>query len=735
MIGLTRSTPRRRRIASRILAASALIAVVVGTGNQLAEASDIGGIFQLDGNPQDAAVATAPDDWQTLQTSTAKDVQFVASTAIPVADAQSPTDVTYFTGGGSKDVREVGAWQYSDGDVAPDKDEILNATAAAYKVDTDADNNKELVVFFSADRFANDGDSQIGFWFFKDDVHPNGSGGFTGAHMAGDILVLSDFSQGGTVANLNAYEWIGGKNPLKLLNAGAGSVDCDAAAHNPLVCAIENDGATSSIWSYTAKTGPVNSYPTGSFLEGGINVTKLVPGSSLCFASFMAETRSSTSSTAQLKDFAQGSFPVCAPKTELTMSASPAGDHHTGDPVTFSYFEKNTGTGPLTGPSVTDTNCSPVTEKKTAGFNDGDANQNSKLDPGETWVFTCSGTADSTEHVAIAHGTDANFNNVDVTWCANPAAPPTGVFCSQTERTTLTLTLINPSTTLTMSASATIVHSGDSVTFTYKELNDGDGPITGSPYAISVTDDKCSPVTAKTTTFNGNPYNVGDLDHDNVLDNAVGQAAAEEWQFTCTKNVTATETHTAVGSGTDSAGAQVTFVASGTCTSSATKFCDQSEKTTLAVTVINPGTQVTISASATVTYTFFEENKGNVPLTSISVDTSLVGCTSPATPDLVTFNGNQYNSGDLDHDNKLDPVAGATPAEKWKFSCTGPALTWKTGDPNAVQSNTGTGHGFDTSNVVSGGADVTYGTNCVSTSSKVCDSREQSSVKVTISAN
>lgn len=721
----------RRRAFVRMLAVLALMTAVVGTTNQSASASNIAGLFQLDGDPQDATLATAPDDWETLKSSTAKDAGFVAKTAIPIVDGESPADTTYFTGGGSKDVRDIGAWQYSSNDVAPDKDEILNAGAAAYKVDTDDNGVKELIVFFNADRFANDGDSQIGFWFFKDDVHPDGSGRFTGEHKAGDVLVLSDFSQGGTIANLKAYEWIGGKNPLKELNAGSGSVDCEASGHNANVCAVENDGNTNAIWAYTPKSGSANVYPTGSFLEGGINVTKLVPSGQPCFASFLAETRSSTSPTAQLKDFASGSFPVCAPKTELTMSKSPTGAHHAGDPVTFTYFEKNTGVGgPLSNPYVTDDNCSPVTEKKTGGFNDGDANQNSLLDFNETWQFQCSTTATSATavHTAIGHGTDAGFDNVDVTWCANPNSPPTGVFCSQTERAQLTLEIINPSTSLTISASATVVHNGASVTFTYKEKNDGDGPITGSPFAIGVTDDKCSPVNPTMVTFEGNQYNVGDLDHDGVLDEA-GVNAAEEWTFTCTKTVTVTETHTALGSGTDSAGANVTYVVSGTCTSTATLFCDQSERATLAVTVINPGTEVTVSASAVVTYTIYEENKGDVPLTSVKVDTSLTGCANPATADLVTFEGNQYNSGDVNHNNKLDP------GEKWKFSCTGPALVWKTGDAAVHQTNTVTGHGKDTSNLASGGADVTWETGCITTASKYCDAREQTSVKVTIAAS
>ncbi|MGZ4213568.1 MAG: hypothetical protein ACXVQV_10075, partial [Actinomycetota bacterium] len=51
-------------------------------------------------------------------------------------------------------------------------------------------------------------------------------------------------------------------------------------------------------------------FPTGSLYEGGINITRLVPGVE-CLKSFMAETRSSQSVTAQLKDLALGPFDTC----------------------------------------------------------------------------------------------------------------------------------------------------------------------------------------------------------------------------------------------------------------------------------------------------------------------------------------------------------------------------------------------------------------------------------------
>jgi hypothetical protein len=85
----------------------------------------------------------------------------------------------------------------------PDKDNITNAYAAAYTV------NGELLIYFGADRFANDGDAQLGFWFFQENVSLNPNGSFSGTHLVGDILVLANFSQGGSVSTIQVLEWVG----------------------------------------------------------------------------------------------------------------------------------------------------------------------------------------------------------------------------------------------------------------------------------------------------------------------------------------------------------------------------------------------------------------------------------------------------------------------------------------------------------------------------------------------
>ena len=132
-----------------------------------------------------------------------------------------------FTGGGSKDPQDVSNWLWKDGAGGlPDKDNLLHSFAARYSLpndpndpaqanDTvcDADGNPtcELLVFGS-DRYDNSGDAQQGFWFFQNKITADGApsqGGnkFTGVHKPGDLLVISDFSNGGTTSTITVYEW------------------------------------------------------------------------------------------------------------------------------------------------------------------------------------------------------------------------------------------------------------------------------------------------------------------------------------------------------------------------------------------------------------------------------------------------------------------------------------------------------------------------------------------------
>jgi hypothetical protein len=97
------------------------------------------------------------------------------------------------------------------------------------------------------------------------------------------------------------------------------------------------------------------------------------------------------------------------------------------------------------------------------------------------------------------------------------------------------------STILTKTADKTTAAIGETVTYSYAETNDGTVPLT----SVSVTDDKCSPV-----TFTG-----GDTNGNGVLD------VGETWHFQCATsyNSAGTKTNTAIGRGTAPDGTVITY--------------------------------------------------------------------------------------------------------------------------------------------------------------------------------
>jgi hypothetical protein len=136
---------------------------------------------------------------------------------------------------------------------------------------------------------------------------------FTGGHVDGDLLVVSEFSGGGRVSTINVYQWegddaTGSLNP----NPIAEGVDCrDLEAADPDdVCAAANEVAITTPWDTVAKTTIGKSLPTAQFFEGGLNLAALGLGDT-CFNTFIADTRSSTSLTATLFDFARGQLGEC----------------------------------------------------------------------------------------------------------------------------------------------------------------------------------------------------------------------------------------------------------------------------------------------------------------------------------------------------------------------------------------------------------------------------------------
>ncbi|KEA62102.1 putative internalin [Marinobacterium lacunae] len=313
-----------------IMAAGLVTALTVKAVDEL-------GVFELDGNA--VAEATAGDDWNTPPDSGSA----IAFTGI-LAD---PPPLTIFTGGGSKDVNDVFEWKYTEGS-SPPKDEITNAYAAAYinTLDTGVHSPGDLIITFGLDRFANNGDAFAGFWFFQDEVGLGPDGQFVGEHQVGDILVLVEYPQGANaMPEVKVYEW----NPAlqdaapNLHQLFSGTAECNAAHTGP-ACAITNHQDETAPWPYDPKFGTEGTFPFESFFEGGINVSYLLGGEAPCFSSFLAETRSSRSETAQLKDFVLGAFDVCSIEVTKECSAEVVSE---GDQVMVSFGGTVTNTGGL----------------------------------------------------------------------------------------------------------------------------------------------------------------------------------------------------------------------------------------------------------------------------------------------------------------------------------------------------------------------------------------------------
>jgi hypothetical protein len=299
------------------------IALVTGVAPALA-VHDVG-LFELDRNALDSVPpdggANLPDDWDTvnLPLPAGSGGSSFAHTGVV---QESEPDTSKFTGGGSKDNNDLNQWQFITGNPTPDKDNITNGYAAAYTNPA----NGDLITYFGLDRKANNGSAQVGFWFFQnpvqlctDPAHQNNctagtfvdETGAPAAHAVGDVLIQSNFSQGGVISSISVFEWVGSGGSNGALNLRVSAADCIPGTSGDLSCGTVNQANTPAPWPYTPKFGTAGIFPPGSFYEGGVNISQLL-GSSACFSTFLAETRSSTPFDAVLKDFAgPASFNTC----------------------------------------------------------------------------------------------------------------------------------------------------------------------------------------------------------------------------------------------------------------------------------------------------------------------------------------------------------------------------------------------------------------------------------------
>jgi hypothetical protein len=320
----------RKRWLTAIIAAAGAAAAITAFGIGPAGAVHDTGAFELDGN---ATNGPAPgDDWdnvchQILHTDCSTTNDTTGASAVDWVAEPNPS-ASIFTGGGSKDPQDINQWAWKDAGGLPDKDNLLHSFAARYPSTSEGD-----VLFFGSDRLDNSGDAQQGFWFFQNSIalgsnSVGGGSGFTGVHRAGDLLVISDFSNGGTTSTITVYSWdptckktggTCGDANLRTLATSA-NANCGTAAANDAFCGLVNANTITMPWPFTDKSGtPNNQALNGEFYEGGVNLTRLGLADR-CFASVASETRSSTSTTATLKDFVLGQFGGCGSSTTTQSS-------------------------------------------------------------------------------------------------------------------------------------------------------------------------------------------------------------------------------------------------------------------------------------------------------------------------------------------------------------------------------------------------------------------------------
>ena len=164
-----------------------------------------------------------------------------------------------------------------------------------------------------------------------------------------------------------------------------------------------------------------------------------------------------------------------------------------GETVAYTYVVTTPGGEELLDVEVTDDKCSPVE------FTGGDADSDGKLDPGESWTYACSTElTGTTTNTATAQAVDDEGN-------------------SASDEDTATVKVVDPAIAIDKSASPKSASPGDTVVYTYLVTNPGDAELT----AVTVTDDKCSPV----------EFIEGDTDGDAALD------PDETWRYTCSVTV------------------------------------------------------------------------------------------------------------------------------------------------------------------------------------------------------
>jgi hypothetical protein len=426
-------------------------------------------------NPAGAATAwflitygANTDDWSSFVFSAGhftKKAHSLFDPAFVTDEVNSATDNS-FLGTSTKDTFDIPDWAWSPHAVQ-DKDDIEHAYAGAYHL-----TNGDTAIYAGMDRFSNAGDSTAGFWFVQDSTFalctgvgtaagPNGNvvntsctatGTFVGKHADGDVLLVSDFSQGGAVSTITVFVWNGANLGITCGSGSSGSLcldtsrspaPCDPRDGGDNLCGLVNNAFTQQIattgkfkggpilaattvatggWPFIEKTAGATSFVTGEFLEIGVDLNKLFPGGVPCFSTFFSETRSSTAATASLSDLTTPvSFPLCSLTVSKTCSAAKIVN---GSQVEYDFTGSvtNTGSSTLYSPMVYDTPPTSIVGNVTLHQPAGPIPANSSTNGGYSGSFVSSsilGQGDK-NRVSAAASSSSSGSPLNVVCGVNP---------------------------------------------------------------------------------------------------------------------------------------------------------------------------------------------------------------------------------------------------------------------------------------------------------------------------
>ena len=447
--------------------------------------------FQLDGDAKAATCGGAfgtlscpvaqPDDWDSLYLCPAsgtnqctKKTQAGANLADVIGDL-----VDEFTspdpenmGQGTKDDMNVTAWNWTTASGSA-KTNIMQSFASKYGGS----------LYIGANRDINNGDANFGVWLLQNATvkctaamvtagQCASAGTFVGKanaqgfrslvpHKIGDILMVSAFTNGGTVANIQVYKVIqtvgndsnpnavAGTCPANafdgyankstgatgiclqqlITQASPGTAACNSAITGPpavpadAACATTNAAAVASLDPrfLSSQSGAVKGkYPPLTFFEVGLNLEDLGLTTE-CFPNYIVEGRQSQSVTASLNDFTIGSFQSCDSGIKTQASGPVTVGQTITDTATLSGTTGGpTPTGSITFKAYSDSACTTqvaTSSKTVSGFGDYTSDGYITTAAG-TIYWIASYTGDSNFPAANGSCGDANESSV-----VNKASP------------------------------------------------------------------------------------------------------------------------------------------------------------------------------------------------------------------------------------------------------------------------------------------------------------------------